>query len=518
MYPMRRKLLYIFLSYFISCIFIQKAFCATAWINDMQTLFSKNNAIIYAINIRTFNANDKNNNGIIEETLGEEKGTFLNAINKLDELKYYGINTIHLLPITPTGRVKALGTAGSLYACTSFSEINPQLKSLNSNLTINDEAKKFINECHKRNIRVIVDLPCCGAYDLYLSNPQLFKKDSAQNPIVPSDWSDVRILDVGTNETINNEVYNLYRDFIDLMQDIDADGIVADVATIKPYSFWKKLIDETKFRNPQFLFIAQATNKSKPISEHAPFTSLDKLLDAGFDGYYGNYSELKNCKTSWDLFLNVKYNFGIYKNSQNKKSSLGDFATHDEVSPILINGSEYSKMIIWLNSTLPVNAYYTDGFATGDNYMYPLMNKKASKTYTDDEYYFVHRGQLDIFNFSRQPKGKNNDILEDLATANRFKMFAAETLSNGDFKPLHASTMSVFAYSRNYNDSTVIVIGNLDFKKNQPVDVYISKINNKVMMMPVKINSIPKVLNGKIKVELKPGETQVYYIKSFKSK
>ena len=43
-------------------------------------------------------------------------------------------------------------------------------------------------------------------------------------------------------------------------------------------------------------------------------------------------------------------------------------------------------MVLWLNTTLPLNAYYVDGFATGDTYNYQWANKLATKSETDDEY------------------------------------------------------------------------------------------------------------------------------------
>ena len=88
-------------------------------------MFLNNNAIICGINIRNFNSKDTNKNGIIDED--EQKGNFVNAIERLDELKDLGINTLHVLPITPAGKLKALGTAGSLYAISSFTDINEQL-------------------------------------------------------------------------------------------------------------------------------------------------------------------------------------------------------------------------------------------------------------------------------------------------------------------------------------------------------------------------------------------------------
>lgn len=93
--------------------------------NDLRSLFLKNKANICGINLRTFNAKDINGNEIIDE--GEAGGNFLNAIERLDEIQNLGINVLHVLPITPVGRLKALGTAGSVYAAEDFWSINPQL-------------------------------------------------------------------------------------------------------------------------------------------------------------------------------------------------------------------------------------------------------------------------------------------------------------------------------------------------------------------------------------------------------
>lgn len=505
----------IFLVLFALLFSMPKTFSASVWINDLRTIFSSNNAIIYAINIRTFNAKDTNKDGIIDESIGEERGNFSNAVDRLDELVSYGINTVNLLPVTSTGKIKALGTAGSLYAPLSFNEINSQLKSKNNNSTAYDEMKKFVNECHRRNIRVIVDLPCCASYDLYLNNPELFKTDKNKAPIVPADWTDVRLLDSGSESQINSDVYSLYSEFIDLMLSLDVDGIRANVPTIKPYTFWRKLIDETRGRSPEFLFLAEASPLwNKPISEHAVFTPYNKLLDAGFDGYYGDYFDLKNWKTSKDLISHVKFNLDIAKKYLGHKSTIGSFATHDQISPILINGIQYSKMIIWLNATLPLNSYFVDGFPTGDDYIYFWGNKKAQKSFTDDDYYFVHRGQLDIFNFSRKPAGNHYDVYQDFIIANKFKLMAGNLLGKGKFTPLRTSSPSVFAYERSYDKESVVVIGNLDFKRTQKIVVNVPNLTKNTPSIPIKISSIPITNKGKIKTDLTPGEVQVIYFNS----
>ena len=498
----------------LSTLIASKAIGASLWINDAKTLFLSNDAIAYSVNLRTFNAFDKNKNGIIEEELGEKRGTFLNAIERLDELRKYGVNTIMLMPITPVGKVKALGTAGSLYAISEFDMLNPQLKDKNSKLSLEEQAQKFIDECHKRKIRVIVDLPCCGAYDLYIKRPNLFKRDNQNHSITPADWTDVRILKTGTNANINQDVFNLYDDFIKMAVGLDIDGVRVTVPGLKPANFWKKLIKKTAKRNPEFVFIAETTRERQ---ENSPLnglelTSYDKLLDAGFDVYHGNYSDLKDWKTAKDLEKEVKFNLKLSEQralkGQNVKT-LGTFTTHDELSPILQKGPEFSTMIAWLNATLPLNAYYIDGFQTGDTYMYPLANKKAKKSFTDDEYYFTHRGKMDIFNFAKRPQGQYNNILKEFVMANRFKIMASKIVTEGNFKMLKTSSKTAFAYSRNLGETTVIVMGNLDFKEPQDIKVSVPKLTNELISIPIKISTAPLILKNKIKTTLAPGEVQV---------
>ena len=54
--------------------------------NNLRTKFQNNEAIIMEINIRSFNSQDIDADGFIREDLGEKRGTFLNAIDRLDEL------------------------------------------------------------------------------------------------------------------------------------------------------------------------------------------------------------------------------------------------------------------------------------------------------------------------------------------------------------------------------------------------------------------------------------------------
>ena len=487
------------------------------WVNDARKLFLDNNAIIYEINIRNFNAKDNNGNGIIEFELGEESGSFINAIERLDELKKMGINMIHVLPITQTGKTKALGTAGSLYAASSFNKINEQLKDKTSSLELNEQVKKFVDKAHARGIRVIIDLPACGAYDLYLQRPELFVKDNDNSPVIPSDWTDVRLLNAGNEDIINTDVFGVYKEFVDLaIDDLGVDGIRADVAHCKPAKFWRTLIAYSREKDSQFLWLAESSDSwHDAVSVHGVFTPYDKLLQSGFDGYYGSFFNLKEWSTSQALMDHILFNLELKTKFYEPKSVIGSFATHDELSPILVKGIPYSSMIIWLNTTLPINAYYLDGFASGDDYIYPWANQKALITYTDDDYYFAHRGKIDIFNFSKKPQGDNQELLQEFIAANHFRVSISKMLSSGRFIPLKSDSTSVFAYALTDGEDTVLVYGNLDFENQVKSTIKVSGLAKDAVFIPIKAVLEPICSSGKISVELQAGEIVVLKIKNF---
>lgn len=498
----------------IMCCFSTLGANADVWKNDLRTKFLENEAVIMEINIRSFNSQDLNGDGFIQEENLEVKGNFLNAIERLDELKSLGINTIHILPVTPTGKLKALGTAGSLYAASDFSSISEDLKDKTSDLSLEEQAKKFIEEAHKRNIRVIVDVPACGSYDLYLQRPDLFVTNQLGEPVVPADWTDVRLLSVGTEDNIDTNVYSLYKDFVKYVISLGADGIRADVAHCKTAAFWKELIAYSRTKDPEFLWLAESSESwHEAVSSYGVFTPYNNLLEAGFDGYYGSFFNLKDWKNAKDLYKDISLTLNEVKKFKEAKSSIGAFTTHDEVSPILLKGPAMSDMIIWLNATLPVDSYFVDGFQTGDDYSYRNGNRLAEHSNTDDNTYFTHRGKIDIFNFSRKPGGKNETLRNDFLLANNVKKSLLPVLNDGVFTPIKTNNQKVFAYTFGNNVKRVVTIGNLDFETPVKTTVKIPKYNKRYNVLPIKISSMPDVnKRGKVSLTLQPGEIVVLIV------
>ncbi|MCD7779180.1 MAG: alpha-glucosidase C-terminal domain-containing protein [Candidatus Gastranaerophilales bacterium] len=481
---------------------------------SLREMFQNNEAIMYSINLRTFNADDKNGNGIIEPTMGETSGSFINAIERLDELKELGINTIHLLPITPTGKIKALGTAGSLYALSDFTKLNLQLSDVNSELSIKEQAKQFINECHKRGIKVIADLPSCGAYDLFINKPDLFVLDADGAPYVPADWLDVRLFNVPDNEKLlHSDIFMLHKIFINNMIDMGIDGIRADVATIKPYIFWYELIKYARSKKEDFMFLAEASESWKePASDKAYFTDYKKLLEAGFDGYYGDYFELKNWKTMDELENAVVSKQKLLKKYTDKKSVIGSFETHDEVSPLIVGGENYAKIIIWLNATLPLNPYYVDGFLQADDYIYDYSNKRASETQTDDNYYYVHQGQIDIFNFSRKPGSDSTILSDEHKIAINLRKNYQDVITKGSFERLNSDNNKIFAYQRTYDKKSVVVIINRNLVNSEDINVKVKNINKKSKITFVKDKNDKTFVKSTFTAKMKPAEIVIFTI------
>ena len=201
-----------------------------------------------------------------------------------------------------------------------------------------------------------------------------------------------------------------------------------------------------------------------------------------------------------------------YSNKQNPKAVIGSFSTHDELSPINIGGSAFSNMIIWLQATLPVNSYFVDGFQTGDAYQYRYANQKATKTFTDDDYYYVHKGKIDIFNFSRKPGYTNDELLNDFIVGNKFKTMSADMMARGTFDVIKTSNPKIIAYTWSLGVSKILVILNKDLRYNSSGKLPLKDFNVSDSIVPIRLMSKPVIEKKQMALDLLPGEVIVFLI------
>lgn len=488
------------------------------WHNDLKQLFQSNSAVIYGLVIRTFNAKDLNGNEIIEPDKGEEVGNFVNAVERLDELKKLGINTLHLLPVTKNGKIFAFGNAGSVYALASFDEIDPSLDDKNCPLTVYEEAKNFIKECHKRNIRVMLDLPACASYDLFQEKPDIFLKDEKGCPITPLDWTDVRLLKALNDDgSLNQEILSLHKKFVDMCLNLGVDGIRADVAPLKPPALWKEIIGYARKKDTDFAFLAESSDSwTKPIYSKIKPNNYDKLLEEGFDAYYGSYFNIDEWKTIEEFDKHVIFNLKLSNHYKEPKSTIGSFAIHDEPSPISTGGVALSKMIIMLNATLPMlNPYFLSGFETGDEYNYSYAGKPADFSCTDSKTYFAHPNKLDIFNFSRKPAGNHPEIAIFMKKALKFREENNELITKGSFIPIKTENTRLIAFARCYKDKTLIFFGNKDFINPTKLKLVIKGLNTAGEVENFACCYNAQFSANLITAEILPGEVQVFIVNKF---
>lgn len=490
--------------------------------NNLRTKFKNNDAKIMGIIIRNFGAEDKTGNELLRE--GDIRGNFNNAVNRLDEMKKLGINTLHVLPVNPPGKQNAMGTAGSVYAPADFLKIDPALDDPNDPKDVKEEFRNFINECHKRGISVMLDLPSCASYDLFLARPELMAFEKDGTPKTPQGWNDIRMFNPWKDESkreLNPDLLQMHKDFVDMCIDLGVDGIRADVARTKPTEFWDILTTYSRQRDPEFAWLAE----SYTYEDASPMLNMNydrpqDSLRAGFDSYYGQYHIFHEWHKASDLINYVKDNINMSKELEPGKSLIGSFGTHDDISIMNHGGVTYANLVSGIQATLPMlNPYYFDGYQTGDEYLYDFEGTTDKKTDTDSEECTVHRGRPDIFNFSRPLIGKHPEVGDFMKATLDVREEYKDIIEKGSFIPLPVKNNKndqIIAYARYLNGRTLIVIANRDVNARQGGTIEIpglsgfQKLNN--LFPTTGEQSILQADEGKINVDLGPGRIHLFEV------
>lgn len=490
--------------------------------NDLRDLFLTNNAKILAIIPRTFNAKDKDGNEIIQGN--EEHGTLKNAVDRLDEVKAEGFNTLHVLPINPPGASNAMGTAGSVYAPADMLKIDPVLLDKNDSRSDREQFKSFVDECHKRGLRVMVDMPSCASYDLYNAKPELMAHERNGLAKTPQGWFDIRMFQPWEDEgirTLNPELLEYHRKFVDMMIDSGVDGIRADVARAKPVEFWDIIIPYSRKRDPEFAWLAETyTYEDASPQANMPYDRPEDSLRAGFDAYYGQYHIFNEWNTASQLHDYVIDNLNMSYRVEKGKSLIGSFATHDDISPMFHGGEVYCNLTSGLEVTLPMmNPYFVDGFQSGDWYSYDYRGKSSPETMTDNHDLTVHQGKLDIFNLSRKPGGDKPQIGKFMTECFKLRDNYNDVLTRGSYIVLDKKKDKldqVIAFARHRQGRTLLVIANKNVNRDVACKVEVPSLKADQKL----VNLLPsygkesqfQVSQGEVSVNLGPGRIHVFEI------
>ncbi len=490
--------------------------------NDLRSLMTNNQAVILAMIPRIFNAKDLNGDDKISGN--EERGTFLNAIDRLDEVKAQGYNTLHVLPVHPPGKKHAMGTAGSIYSPKDMLEIDPALADPRDPRPAKEQFKTFIDECHKRGIRVMLDLPSCASFDMFEQKREWMAIERNGLAKTPQGWNDIRMFQPWEDEgkrTLNPKLLDLHKKYIDMCIDLGIDGIRADVARAKPVEFWDVIIPYSRQRDPQFGWLAETyTHEDASPQANMPADRPEDSLRAGFDMYYGQYHIFHEWATASQLMDYVKQNLEMSYRLPKGKSLIGSFATHDDISPMFHGGADYCKMTSVLQATLPMmNPYIVDGFQSGDYYTRKYADQHSDETVTDCHEMTVHYGKLDLFNNSRKPGGDDPSIGEFTADCFKVKEKYADVINRGSFIELDKvgdTNDQIITYARHYKGKTLLVVANKNINRSVACKIKIPTLKSSqdlVNLVPsYGKESIIQAADNELRVDLGPARAHVFEI------
>lgn len=216
---------------------------------------------------------------------------FKGVIDDLDRLKKLNIDYLYLLPIHPIGVKDRKGSVGSPYSIYDY-------RSINKDYGGTSEFLRLVSECHKRGIKVIMDIVFNHtSRDSVLTSehPEWFLVDENgrfKNRV--GDWTDIVDFSFECEET-----YAYLINTLKMYIKMGVDGFRCDVAPMIPFDFWKLAIPICKDLNKDVIFIGESChidfikylrdNNYEVSSDGELFNLFDVLYDYDIYPYFENY-------------------------------------------------------------------------------------------------------------------------------------------------------------------------------------------------------------------------------------
>jgi cyclomaltodextrinase / maltogenic alpha-amylase / neopullulanase len=214
-----------------------------------------------------------------------QAGDFNAITGRLDELKNLGVDIVWLMPINPVGEKLKKGSLGSPYCVRDFYTINPDCGTTN-------DFKRLIEEVHKRDMKVIVDIVAGQtSWDsVLMDHPEFYLKDAKGQIIPPKPaWTDVAGLNY-ENKDLRAYMIGMMKYWL---KDFNLDGFRCDVAYTVPVDFWEAARAELEKINPQVIIIADAGGKPSLLTKAFDldyawnlFSALNSVMQSVSPAYF----------------------------------------------------------------------------------------------------------------------------------------------------------------------------------------------------------------------------------------
>jgi 1,4-alpha-glucan branching enzyme len=231
--------------------------------------------VMYEVNIRSFS----------------DAGDFQGVIDRLDNIKALGVNTIWLMPIHPVGQLKSAGGMGSPYSVKNFLEVNSEFGDL-------AKLRELVAAAHGKGMSVILDwIANHTAWDNpWIANKLWYTLNGEGEIISPQgfNWTDVADLNFDS-PAMRKAMIHAMKYWI---LEANVDGFRCDAADHVPDNFWKAALDSLRNIEGRKLILLAEGGKSTHFAS----------------GFQMNYA--------WDFYFNLKEVYG------NNKSATTIYTTH----------------------------------------------------------------------------------------------------------------------------------------------------------------------------------------------
>ncbi|MCX7821737.1 MAG: alpha-amylase family glycosyl hydrolase [Brevinematales bacterium] len=221
-------------------------------------------------------------------------GNFDEWKKHLARIKKMGFDWIYINPFHYPG------FSGSLYAVKDYFRINPIFINEKSPLKPFEQLKDFIDTAHKYDLKLVMDLiinHTAKDHPFTSIHPEWYKKDNEGKIKSPGAWDNGKWIEWGDLAEIDNlsnyereKLWNYWYEVVEFYINLGFDGFRCDAAYAIPTELWKFLIEKTKTKKSDIIFLAESLG--------CPLESTISLAKNGFD-YIFNSSKWWNYKDNW---------------------------------------------------------------------------------------------------------------------------------------------------------------------------------------------------------------------------
>jgi len=513
-------------------------------------------AVIYELHIKAFY--DSNGDGI---------GDFDGLLQKLDYLQELGVTAIWVLPFYPS----PLKDDG--YDIADYYSINPRYGNI-------EQFKLFLQEAHKRNLKVITELVVNHTSDQHpwFQRARRSPKGSPEREYYvwsddPTKYKDVRI--IFTDYEASNwtwdpvaEQYYWHR-FFHHQPDLNFDNPVVQEEIIKVLDYWCAMgVDGFRLDAIPYLFEREGTNGENLPETHAFLKKLRAYIDKHYPGvcflaeanmwpedsasYFGDGDECHmnyhfpvmprmfmalqredrypitdifaqtppipdNCQ--WAIFLRNHdeltlemvtdeerdYMYKVYAKDPKAKINLG---IRHRLAPLMENDRRRIELMNSLLFSLPGTPviYYGDEIGMGDNFYLgdrdgvrtpmqwsPDRNAGFSNTNPQRLYLpVILDPQYHYESVNVETQRANTSSLfwfmkRIISMRKKFKSF-----SRGEMKFLAVDNPKILAFTRTYEDETLLIVANLS-KYAQPAEIELKEFKGYIPVETFSRNKFPAI-------------------------